>query len=113
MGIARSCSSALMGSTAAVELVDALEAAAGAAPLAEEVEADPSGTLAAAVERRGGMQGVSHERASDGLGRPCFTIVCEVRLTNSRKIELTPEKCSMFPRETLRERVSNPLCGGR
>ena len=43
-----------------MELVDALEAAAGAAPLAEEVEADPSGTLAAAVERRGGMQGVSH-----------------------------------------------------
>ena len=48
----------------AVELADVREADADAVPLAEEVEADVSGALAADLERRGGMQGVAHDARS-------------------------------------------------
>ena len=47
----------------AVELADVREANADAVPLAEEVEADVSGALAADLERRG-MQGVAHDARS-------------------------------------------------
>ena len=51
-----------------MELIDALEAAADGVPLAEEVEDEASGTLEAAVERRGGMQAVGHGARSWELG---------------------------------------------
>ena len=55
-----SCSSAVIALAAVVALIDALEAVADGAPLVEEVKDEASGTLAAAVERRGGMQAAAH-----------------------------------------------------
>ena len=73
----RSCSSAVIGHCARrvaplLAAIDALEAVADGVPLAEGVEDEASGALAAALERRGGMESVAHGARSSSrrAGRP-------------------------------------------